>query len=581
VTRIALAAALLVTNSALPPVQQAPGATGQIAGRLVSADRGQPVRKAQIKLVALSPRQAVTAVTDAEGRFGFSGLPAGEYSLSAAKPGFLESVYGALRPGPAIPGVTLRLAAGQVLNDLVFRLPRGGAIAGIVSDEFGDPAYNVPVRAVRFTYENGLRVPRPAGNATTDDLGSYRIAGLLPGEYVVSAVPRESVAAAAASAESLRNRQAQILAEAKRDGSERAAAASFERARRELGRDPAAPPEPVGYVATYHPSSPNGTSAARVRLGTSEQMTAVDIQLLSLRTSTIRGAVMGPTGGAASATVYLIDPAMPIPGVATWFTRTDANGRFAFHGVPPGTYVALTQAPTGKPGQELTASTDVHAGDGGTLDITLTLKAGVTASGSLDLDTLRGVDVRRLQIDLLRILSPADWEVPLGTSVVDTEGRFAIGGLAPGSYRFSVRGLPDGWRLDSAMVDSIETADHNLRIDSRPIGGVVLKFVRGGAQISGVASNPSGPVTDHAVLLFPADRDLWVPQSRRIHVAQPDADGRYTIRNLPAGDYRLALVVPPETGQQFDREFLAQAVSGSLAVTLAAGEQKTQDVRGR
>jgi hypothetical protein len=109
----------------------------------------------------------------------------------------------------------------------------------------------------------------------------------------------------------------------------------------------------------------------------------------------------------------------------------------------------------------------------------------------------------------------------------------------------------------------------------------LLKFVAGGAHISGVVSNPSGPVADHSVVLFPADRELWVPQSRRIHVAQPDAQGRYTIRNLPPGEYRIAAVIPPEPGQQFDREFLGQAASVSISVTLAAGEQKTQDIRVR
>ena len=41
----------------------------------------------------------------------------------------------------------------------------------------------------------------------------------------------------------------------------------------------------------------------------------------------------------------------------------------------------------------------------------------------------------------------------------------------------------------------------------------------------------------------------------------------------------MAVVESSEPGQQFDREFLAHPGSGSTAVTLAGGEQRTQDLR--
>lgn len=578
----ALSIVVLIAGSpqAATPAQ-APAATGMIAGRLTSADQGRPVRKAQVKLVALSPKQTRNTVSDAEGRFAFTDLPAGQYTLSASKPGYLDSVFGALRPGPTMPGVTLHLSAGQKLDDVAFRIPRGGAIAGIVTDEFGDPAFSVPVRAIRFVYENGRRVARPAGTATSDDLGAYRIAGLLPGDYVVSALPRDTVAAAAATADSLRQRQAQLAEKRRADGTDRAAAANSEAARRDLGRDPTAPPDAFGYVAVYYPSATTPGGAARVSVGVGQQLSAVDIQLQVLKTGSVSGSVTRPDGAPAAGQVYLLDPTMPIPGLAVWF-RTVANGRFAFHGIPPGVYVVLTQAPTGQPGQELTAAAEVHVAEGGTHDVPLALRAGVTVTGTVDATSLGGVDLRRVQIDALRIMSPADWEVPLGTDIPDGEGKFTIHGLAPGLYRIGVRGLPEGWMLESAMFDGIDAADYHLRVDARPVGGGLLRFTKSGGHVGGAVTNTAGdPVTDYVVMIFPAEAALWVPQSRRIHIAQPDAQGRYTFKGLPAGDYRLAAVIPPEAGQQFDPEFLAQAAQGSTTLTLAGGEQKTQDLRVR
>ena len=71
-------------------------------------------------------------------------------------------------------------------DTIALRIPRGGVISGNVVDEFGDAAFGVPVRALRLSFMmNGERTANSAGQAVTDDLGGYRLAGLLPGEYVV------------------------------------------------------------------------------------------------------------------------------------------------------------------------------------------------------------------------------------------------------------------------------------------------------------------------------------------------------------------------------------------------------------
>ena len=65
-------------------------------------------------------------------------------------------------------------------------------ITGRITDEFGDPITDVQVQALRFQSVNGERQLVTAGRtARTDDLGQYRIFGLMPGEYVVHASLRE------------------------------------------------------------------------------------------------------------------------------------------------------------------------------------------------------------------------------------------------------------------------------------------------------------------------------------------------------------------------------------------------------
>jgi hypothetical protein len=576
----------MVASSWMPvaePQAPAPAAdTGVIAGALTSADLGRPVRRAEVRLTSASPRATWTTATDGNGRFTFRGLPAGEYTLFATRPGYLEMVYGAQRTGAGVPGTPVSLAAGQRIDDIAFRLPRGGVIAGIVTDEYGDPAFNVPVRAMRFGYQNGQRTARPVGNAMTDDLGAYRIAGLPPGDYAVSAVPRDSVASAAATADSAALAMARRAEEAKAAGRPLAPPPSRDAATR---RADDAPDPRTGYVATYFPGvpSPAGLSVVRVDLG--QQVHAVDLQLQVLRTSTVSGVVTTPDGAPTMASIQLIDPAMPIANLGVWFRHATGNGRFSFAGLPPGSYVLRAQATKelgAAGGAGLTADMPVTVGEAGDQELSVRLQPGVTIAGTVRLDTLAGADASKLLVQLVPLAGPSDWEMPVFEAPVDAEGQFSVTNVPNGRFQVRPRGLPETWAIDSAVFDGREAADVHLDVRGRAIPDGTITFTSSRATLSGSLTDTDGrPVVNRSVLLFPEDRELWVGASRRIHVAQPAADGQFTIRNLPPGAFRLAAVTPPEQGEQFDPEFLRRAAGSSVPVTLAAGQESRQGMTVR
>ena len=574
---VLFAAACVVLGSSTRAQQPAPAPSGVIAGTLTSADLGRPIRKAQVKIQSTSPPITRTTASDAEGRFVFEGLPAAEYRLSATKAGYVEMAFGARLPGPGAPGTPLTLGPGQKLDKIALQLPRGGVISGVVTDEFGDPAIGVPVRAMRFSYRNGQRVAVPVGNAVTDDIGGYRIASLLPGDYVVAAVPREMVASASAAAESIRVRQEQIMAKGSAVERER-----IEQARRDAA---ATPREAAGYVPAFFGGTASPAAASPVRLGLSQQAGGIDMQLIALNTGTVSGVVTGPDGTPTTASVQLVDPLMPISGLTEWFRHPGPDGRFTFGGVVPGTYILRAQGvkEIGSAGTgAFTATARVHVPEGGQIDASVTLTRGITVSGTVERGGLSAVDLEKVQVRLYPILGPSDGEAPAPRATPDAEGRFTISPVGPWPHRVTLSGLPKGWTLGSALFGGIDAADVDLEVKGEDITDGRVTLTSKTSELSGVVTDAKGePARDRTVVLFPDDRQLWVPLSRRIHVVQAGADGRYVFRDLPAGEYRVTVADLSDSGQQFDREFLAGIATGSVAVTLSAGEARTESIRVR
>jgi hypothetical protein len=86
------------------------------------------------------------------------------------------------------------------------------------------------------------------------------------------------------------------------------------------------------------------------------------------------------------------------------------------------------------------------------------------------------------------------------------------------------------------------------------------------------------PAPDFTIVIFPADKNYWL-STRRIRTTRPDTSGKFSVANLPAGDYRIAALIDIAPGEQTDPAFLEQLLPASVTFTLREGEQKVQDIR--
>lgn len=586
-----------------PPTRDTPGqltqqaaqpGKGRISGRVFAADTGRPVKRARVLIAA--PEMQRGALTDDSGVFDFAELPAGRYTLTVSKTGFINLSYGQRRP--LMAGTPLQLADGQQLTGIDFQLPRGSVIAGHIFDESGDPLPGANVQVMRYQYAQGSRQLVPAGGGQTDDQGAYRVWGLNPGDYYVSAVTRNldfggrggppgplgpgvlpPLPPGAAGAPAGRGGRGAAAA---------AAAGAGEAIQQALAARAmaAGPPvsEPVSYAPTFYPGVPSVNDARAITLGLGAETLNIDFGLQLVRTARVSGHVTNPDGSPTTAGNVNLTPdtgqmARGGPG-RTFGSRVQWDGSFSMANVPPGRYIVRARGED--TAQPQFAAVPLTISDGDATDLTVVLAPGASLSGTITFQATQSQTVP--DVNQVRVAAPPVDFINVGPNPVarvDREGKFTIDGVSAGEHWIRTQGAVRGWTLKSVLMNGREIIDTPLDVRSgQKLTGLSLVFTDKLSEVSGTVTDERGtPVTDYTVLAFPTDASLWRAQARQIMTARPDQNGKYQIRGLPAGDYYLAMVDPTEQGEWFEAAFLDQHRVGALRVLLGDGDVKTQDFK--
>jgi protocatechuate 3,4-dioxygenase beta subunit len=560
------------TPPQMPPRDQpriAVAGSAGVTGSVVADDQAPtPLRRATVTLSRTGIEDIRSTTTDDEGRFEFRALPAGSYSLSAAKGAYLPMSYGAPKPG--MPGSSIALAEGQTFAARPIVLWRGSVIAGRLTDRHGQPVANASVEANQFVMVSGERRRRTGSQGTsamTNAHGDYRIYGLMPGDYLVSSAPPPMAVQAEATLAELTWAT--------------------------HGNGPVPPPaRAFTYAPTMFPGTADAAAGVIITIGRGEERLGVDFAMQFVPVSRVSGVVTGPDGEPVPGIVVFCsakNPSPMLPPSGLPISRTSAAGSFVCPQLAPGPYTIAARGAVPPPAANrvsavspLWALTDVTAAGQDIPDLVLRLQSGQQLSGQV----VSRVAASNASLDPARVqvrLTPGAGASPIAGSSSGTtgaDGVLKVEGVVPGSYRITAT-APAGWFLRSAMLAGKDVADVPFDVSAgRDVVGLVLSFSDVQTELTGVLTDGAGtPAPQLYVVVFSTDRSLWVGESRRIRSVRSGDNGSYAIAGLPPGEYYLCALTELDTALQFEPEYLEQLVPASIKITLGEGEKKKQDLR--
>jgi protocatechuate 3,4-dioxygenase beta subunit len=514
-----------------------------IRGRILDAATGRGLPRAEVRAGPNAPQFPDNRIvmTDGDGRYEIKGLPAEIYMINVSKPNYVRASWGAERVEG--PGKRITLADGQVLEKIDVQLSRAGVVTGKVVDEFGDPVTDVFVTAMHYQYIQGSRRLVQAGRGgATNDIGEYRVYGLTPGQYFISATLR-----------------------------------SFTGPNSDSG-------DRSGYAPTFYPGTGNVADAQRLTLAPGQTTSGINLTLLPIQTARIRGTAFDADGRPMSNMMINVMQRVGATMIGNSGAAVLPDGKFTLM-LTPGDYLLRLMGP----GVNDSAPTPltVSGGDIDNLEVMVTRPSAIrgrivftesaTAAGPpkptvFDMGAVREWVMGQIVRSPAKIKDDGTFEISLQPGHVLIRG--AIAAPAPAGPNG-----PSPWRLNRVIVNNLDVGDTGIDVPAgSAVENVIVEMTNRVSSASGHVTDADGKIVrDCYVIVFAQDPVHWTVQTRHLSVSRPAQDDLFPARLLP-GDYYAVAMSDVEVNAWTDPEFLGLARERATKFSIADGETKTIDL---
>lgn len=518
-----------------------PGAESAIiAGTVFSAETGQALPKVTIALYSGQTEEGgrpLSVGTNEKGQYIIEDVAPGRYRIFASRNGFVRQAYARnLNEGHRNSGAPIVVGPGQILREINFHLIPAAVIEGRIVDEDHEPLARSKVSLSRARWVQGKRTLVSVANAGTDDRGVYRLFGIPPGSYYLSATYRQ-----------------------------------FEMPKGQ-GERP---------VLTYYPGVANLFEATRIDIPAGAQYSSGDLILQKAQTFDLRGTAVDSRGRGFGA-VRIYSRRQNQEGWSsepTGHTRTDEDGNFELKDLLPGEY--RLAAYSNQDGQAFIGSASVTLGSEDARGVVVRVGAGADVEGSLSSeDPEAHLDAGQISVYVIpeEIASPVFLE---RSSEVTEGGGFRISQIPPGPSRFAVALPPGGFYVKSIRLGGMQVVDQSftLAVDQRAEDTKILVSAEA-AEIVGIARDRENrvPVAGAAVILFSADRKNRFLHSRFTKKTQTDQEGRFTLDGIVPGKYLICGITGHGPGSETSSSYLTAVEDSCRRIELDASEKFTSDV---
>jgi protocatechuate 3,4-dioxygenase beta subunit len=536
-----------------PPSNSKPEDRCVLQGHVTNALTGESKKKVHVRLRRQMPAissekaqqnaQGYVTISDAEGNFKFENIEPGDYRLSGDRSGYRNTEYGAKDHRR---GSTITLGPAQQVTNLSLALMPQAVVSGKVIDQDGDPVEGAMVQLVGEMWERGKLRHAMQNGSNTNDLGQYRIPNVTPGKYYLL-VDRVSGMAD-----------------------------------NDIPVDPGKPD--IRPVKTFYPEAPTIESATQLDVKAGQDLSGMDIRVLSAPTYHVRGKIVGSVPEGVTGRLGVSASMRGAEDMSSFAVGSNVakDRSFDIPGLSPGSYT-LNLMTRGR-GFHVLGHVDIAVGQSDVNDVQLAIVPPGVVHGHV---TFEGnpqagssvANVKNMQI----YLQGTDNTMMYGNNnaTPNDDGSFTIDNVAPGKYQLNAP-APSGTYLKSVRLGNQEMLGKDLDL-GQGSGQLNLIFSYGIGEVQGTVQLPqtasedpstsAQPATtaDTSIVLIP---DTLNEDGSGMYFGQSGAGGAFTIRQVAPGHYRAYAFEQIDYEQLQNPDLLKQLESKGTDVEVKEHDNK-------
>jgi hypothetical protein len=248
-----------------------------------------------------------------------------------------------------------------------------------------------------------------------------------------------------------------------------------------------------------------------------------------------------------------------------------SSGEFELRNVTPGEYVLTADWLNGARRYRARRPIDIDKTD--VRGVTLALVPPLELSGQVRVEGQNNLDLAALGVSLH--LREPEAIASGGRGTVHANGSFTIANLLPEHYAVSVSGLKDDYYLKSVHLGTAELSPSDIDLSRGAAGVLELVASPAGGRIEGVVlDDKQQPVRAATVALIAPATEANEPYKK----VATDHDGRFTLRGIAPGNYRLFASEEIEPDLYRDPAVMASLEKLGKAVTVHENSTETLEL---